>query len=545
MLQMLAQYYCWLARFIIPVAAVAVIVLCARILFGTKRNKPLLAQFTDRKGNVFPITSYENAIGRARLCDVCVPAKRASLRAAALVLKDDGWHIYPTGSGCAVLVNGERISGDTAITGGDVVNIAGAELELDDDFDTGLPHEYGAELNKTRAKCAALTLTVMQLMMGLTLVIHYSHDGYIPAQIYACFGALIAVEWIYFALRRFDRVGVELCAFFLATVGLCVAASAVPSSLYKQFIAMLLGLAIFFVLELVLGNLALTMKLRYAVGMCAVGLLLFNIIFGTEMNGAKNWINLGFVTVQPSEFVKIAYVFAGCAALERLVTTRNLLLFTAFSGCCMVPLFIMRDFGTASIFFVGMLIIAYMRSGDLKAIILFVTAAVAGMAAIIALKPYVAGRFATYRHAWEFANEGGYQQTRTMIAIGSGGIFGVGGGKGNLDLVPAADTDLVFGFVVEEWGMIVGLCCVSVLVLFALYAFRNVRLATSSYYAIAGCAAAGMLIFQAALNIFGSTDLLPLTGVTLPLISNGGSSMMASFGILAFIKASGAGGDSR
>ncbi len=134
---------------------------------------------------------------------------------------------------------------------------------------------------------------------------------------------------------------------------------------------------------------------------------------------------------------------------------------------------------------------------------------------------------------------------RAYLTFTRGGIFGVGGGKGNLDLVPAADTDLVFGFVVEEWGMIVGLCCVSVLVLFALYAFRNVRLATSSYYAIAGCAAAGMLIFQAALNIFGSTDLLPLTGVTLPLISNGGSSMMASFGILAFIKASGAGGDSR
>lgn len=82
-----------------------------------------------------------------------------------------------------------------------------------------------------------------------------------------------------------------------------------------------------------------------------------------------------------------------------------------------------------------------------------------GAGAIIALMPYVANRFATYRHAWEYAATSGYQQTRTMVAIGSGGLFGVGGGNGNLDLVAAADTDLVFGFVSEEWGLLTALCC--------------------------------------------------------------------------------------
>ena len=544
MLSELASFYCWLIRFIIPVAAVTVIFLCAKILLVNKKGKPVLAEFFDKSGTVYPITSYENAIGRGKQCDICVPSKRAALRAAALTLKNDGWHIFPVTS-AAVLVNGERIDGDSLIEHGDTVNIGGAELELDDRIESDIPFDVTGELNRTRAVCAAAVLTAMQVMMALSLILHYAFIGDIPVQIPACFGGLILVEWVYLVLMKFKKVGVELLAFFLCTFGLAVAASAVPAALYKQFIAMIAGLIVFRVLCLVLTNLELTMKLRYAVGICAIGLLMFNIIFGTEMYGAKNWIDLGPITVQPSEFVKIAYIFAGCATLERLMTTRNLILFTAFSAGCFIPLFLMRDFGTASVFFMGMLIIAFMRSGDLRAILLFIGVAVVGIIAIITLKPYVASRFATFMHAWDNPYDGGYQQVSTMIAIGSGGLFGVGGGKGNLDLVAASDTDLVFGFVAEEWGLIVGLACVAALIIFALYAVKRAALTYSVYYSIAAAAAAGMFLFQAALNIFGSTDLLPLTGVTLPLISNGGSSMLASMGMLAFIKSAGLGGDAK
>lgn len=160
----------------------------------------------------------------------------------------------------------------------------------------------------------------------------------------------------------------------------------------------------------------------------------------------------------------------------------------------------------------GMLIIAYMRSGDWKTIAFFSGLAVAGAAVIIAFMPYVASRFATYRHAWEYAASSGYQQTRTMVAIGSGGLFGVGGGNGNLDMVAAADTDLVFGFVSEEWGLLIALWLRGLSdPVRAVCGAVRLR-ARSAYFAIAACAAAGMFLFQAALNIFGSTDLLPLTG---------------------------------
>ena len=542
MLQWLAYFYCWLIRFIIPVAAVTVIYLLFKILIGNKKEKPIFARLIDQNGKIFPITSKENIIGRGRHCDIVIRSKSAPLNAAAITLGENGWTLHPVGD---ILLNGNEPEATEQIGHGDIITVASAELTLDDSRDPYIPYDKNDELNLVRAKCAAVVLTMLQVMVALSLTIHYLSTDAFPIQLPICFGGLVAAEWLYLSVKKFDGVGIELCAFFLCTFGLSVAASAMPNSLYKQFIAMMLGLLLFIVISFVLKNLSLTMKLRYAVGIIGVGILFFNILFGTELNGAKNWIDLGFITVQPSEFVKIAYIFAGCASLDRLITTRNFLLFTGFSGACLLPLFIMRDFGTASIFFIGMLIIVFMRSGDLKAIILFIVAAIIGAAAIIALKPYVASRFATYLHAWENPYSGGYQQVNTMIAIGSGGLFGVGGGEGNLDTIAAADTDLVFGFIVEEWGLIIGLCCVAILILFTLYAIKRAGMTRSVYYSIAAAAASGMFLFQAALNIFGSTDLLPLTGVTLPLNSNGGSSIMASMGMLAFIKSAGLGGDTR
>ena len=107
------------------------------------------------------------------------------------------------------------------------------------------------------------------------------------------------------------------------------------------------------------------------------------------------------------------------------------------------------------------------------------------------------------------------------------------------------DTDLVFGILCEEWGLIVALCCVACLLILAIYAVRRASGARSAYYAIAACAASGMLLIQAALNLFGSVDLLPLTGITFPLVSNGGSSMAASFALLAFVESVGTSGERR
>ena len=242
-------------------------------------------------------------------------------------------------------------------------------------------------------------------------------------------------------------------------------------------------------------------------------------------------------TLLPLFLALVAFVFAGAATLEHLLTRRNFILFLGLSAGCFGALALMKDFGTAAIFFVTMLILIFMRTGNLTLIGIILAAAGVGSLLLVKFMPHITRRFAVWGHVWQNAADTGYQQTRTMVAIGSGGLLGVGGGNGYLHAVFAADTDLVFGMVFEEWGGIVALCAVFMIAMLALYAVWMCKGVRSAYYAIAVTAAAGMLVFQTALNIFGSTDILPLTGVTMPFVSNGGSSIVASWGLLAFFKA--------
>ena len=165
--------------------------------------------------------------------------------------------------------------------------------------------------------------------------------------------------------------------------------------------------------------------------------------------------------------------------------------------------------------------------------------AVLAVFVVLAVKPYVLDRFMGWGHVWEHINDDlGYQQTRVLTYIASGGLFGVGLGNSYLASVFAADSDLVFGLLCEEQGLLLGLVILLTFVLFIFYARSDVTRSRSTFFSIAACAAAGMLLFQAALNVYGATDVLPLTGVTLPFISSGGSSLLSVWGMMAFLKAS-------
>ena len=298
-----------------------------------------------------------------------------------------------------------------------------------------------------------------------------------------------------------------------------------------------MGIAVFIVMLWVLSDIERVVKLRMPVAIASVIVLVATRLLAHNINGAYNWIRIGGVSIQPSEIVKIGFVFVGAATLEYLQSTRSLTKYLVFALSCIGCLFLMKDFGTALIFFFTFLIMAFLRSGDIKTIFLVCAAALGGGGLVLTFKPYVAKRFETYRHVWEYANDRGYQQARLLIYSVSGGLFGLGIGNGKLRYVYAATEDLAFGMVCEEFGIIVAFAVLLTFVALVVYSIRYAVAARSSFYSIAACAASGLLLFQAALHVFGVTDLLPWTGVTLPFISRGGSSMMCCWGLVAFIKA--------
>ena len=129
------------------------------------------------------------------------------------------------------------------------------------------------------------------------------------------------------------------------------------------------------------------------------------------------------------------------------------------------------------------------------------------------------------------------QQTRALSAAASGGLFGQGAGCGWLKNIFAANTDMVFGMLCEELGLIVALCAMLAIIALAIFTVKNAAQGRSSYYVIAGCATVTLMLVQMSLNVFGVLDILPFTGVTFPFVSKGGSSMLSCWMLLAYIKA--------
>ncbi|MBO7667706.1 MAG: FtsW/RodA/SpoVE family cell cycle protein, partial [Firmicutes bacterium] len=383
--------------------------------------------------------------------------------------------------------------------------------------------------------------TLFQLLTAVELTLNHPETGRAVA---LCYGILALTMWGYVvANRAMGRRGfeAELLAIFSCTVSLAVVAGSQTGAIIKQTVAIVMGVVLFFVLGLYLRDLNRTVRTRYFMAAAAVGLLSLSLIFGAVTNGAQNWISIGGISLQPSELAKVCFIFAGAATLERLYVRHNLWGFIILTFTCLGLLALMSDYGTAAIFFVVFLVIAYLRSGDFATLGLISLGSVAALGLVLRMKPYIAARFATWGHAWQYASTSGYQQVRAMSAAASGGLVGVGAGNGWLRYVAAGDTDLVFALVCEEWGLIIALLLVASIICLSVFAVRVTRSGRSSYYTIAACAAASLFVFQTSLNVLGSVDILPLTGVTFPFLSNGGTSMLASWGILAFIKA----GDTR
>ena len=298
-----------------------------------------------------------------------------------------------------------------------------------------------------------------------------------------------------------------------------------------------LGVLTFLLVGWSLRDLERAKRFRYIAVLAGVGFLVVTLLFGKEYYGAKNWLIIGGISMQPSELSKVCFVYAGASTMDRIMNKRNLILFIAYSIVICALLAVMNDFGTALIFFCAFLIIAYLRSGSMGTITLACTAL--GFAGVMALKiaPHAMNRFASWRHVWENPYTTGYQQTQAMMCIASGGLLGLGPCKGWLHNIFAADSDIVFATISEEWGLLVALLTVLTIASLGLFAIRTARVSRSSFYCIGACTAAGILLIQATLNCLGTVDILPFTGVTFPFLSNGGTSMLGAWGLLAFVKA--------
>ena len=530
-----------LFRYIAPIVTVLLLFRCFKPLLTFRQEPEIWAWLYFADGKKVPITHWENVIGRSKNADIQIDFPTVSRNHAVLTRYDDGsWTITDADSKGGVYVNDEQVT-IRALENEDVISLGGIEMGL-----VPITERQEHRLKQLRTKAASgfdgavnlLLLTLLQCLVCMAFLLGAEANSY--ASILQGFGGIAFCQWmllLFYAIIKRPSFEVETIAFFLCTLGMSAIATVNPGEMVKQLLAMMLGLIGFLAIGWSLRDLERAKKVRYLAAVAGVGFLVVTLLFGTEYYGAKNWLIIGGMSLQPSELSKVCFVFVGASTMDRIMNKRNLILLIAYSILICGLLALMNDFGTALVFFCAFLVMAYLRSGSVGTIALAITAL--AFAGVIAIKiaPHALQRFSSWRHIWEDPYGAGYQQTRALMCLAAGGLLGLGPGNGQLRNVFAADSDIAFATISEEWGLIVAVSMVACIVVLGLFVIRTARVARSSFYAIGGCTAASILLIQTILNALGTLDVLPLTGVTFPFLSNGGTSMIGAWALLAFVKA--------
>lgn len=361
-----------------------------------------------------------------------------------------------------------------------------------------------------------------------------------------------AASYVLAAQRRLDSIPLSL-AYLLLAVGLAEIARLKPELFTAQLRWACVGIAFWALTVVLWERLRNFLAYPYVLGIATTIILLLPLLFGVSIGGNTNWLAFGGFSVQPSEFGKILLIFflAAYLADHRAVLTlparrflflhlppvRFIAPLVVLWGLAVLMFVIARDLGAALLFFGMAVLMTYMGTGRKSYVFLAGLFILVAAALSYALFGHVRVRFDIWLHPWADPNGMSYQVVQSLFAIGTGGIWGTGFAEGHPLLIPEVHTDFIFAAIAEEFGLI---GAVFVLMCYALLFWRGSRIAMGVPRAeesllAAGCAAS--LLLQAFIITAGVTKLLPLTGITLPFVSYGGSSMSASFILIGILTA--------
>ena len=267
--------------------------------------------------------------------------------------------------------------------------------------------------------------------------------------------------------------------------------------------------------------------------MLAAGLLIaLPLAIGTEQNGATNWIRIGGTSLQPSEVVKIAFLLV----LSWFMSRRRFWPWLLFALFCLLVLMLQKDLGTALIYYMTALCLFYASTGNLPLTGLGLLGGCGAAVVGYQMFAHVKKRVAIWRNPWMYSDTSGYQIVQALMAIASGGLFGLGLGLGSPRVIPVYFTDCIFAVICEQFGVLFGAL---VLVMYVILILRGAYIALSarhSFHALLAMGAVVMLGIQTFVIIGGVLKLIPLTGVTMPFVSYGGTSLASCMGLIGLIQ---------
>lgn len=313
-----------------------------------------------------------------------------------------------------------------------------------------------------------------------------------------------------------------------------------PSYGKRQLQFYLIGIVLFFLTFFILKVFNFWNKISLFYVIISIGLFMATLVFGSYIGGAKNWIILGPITIQPSEFIKVPLAFFVASFYSRYneISMKpfgryymNVVIYI-FIGF----LFLQKDLGTALIFFGLMILAQFVYEKDRVLITINIVAMIFGSILAYFMFGHVRIRVATWLDPWSDINATGYQITQALFATASGGLFGTGIGLGHPDYIPVAESDFIFSAISEEMGVFMGLAVILLFMILVYRAFKISLTQQDKFFSILAFSIGVLFAFQTFIILGGVLKIIPLTGVTLPFISQGGSSMLSGFILLGCLQ---------
>ena len=424
--------------------------------------------------------------------------------------------------------------------------VPAAGLDAEPVFDAPPPRPRGVNIEGMRKALmrsnTRLLLSAVMLFQFTAMLLISLQERPVDTQALILAVALPAVTWL--VVMAFGRLwpidrAMLILALLLCSVGIITLSDIARSkeTPLTQAIYALIGIVAMAVGVVFIRSVRHWKKWVLPGMVLCLGALASPWAFGSVQNGARNWITIipDRLTIQPSEFIKPALILILAAALAGRPRFVKCLPPIGFAAVCCGILLIQSDLGAVLLYFLTTLLIYFVATSNGFITLGGLGVGVAGSVLAYKLVPYVQTRVAIWQNPWSDPTGSGGQIVQALMAIGSGGLFGMGLGLGRPRNIPLYHSDFIFAAIAEEFGLLFSICLLAVYVLIIMRGLVVAMNARTSFHSLAAFGIVAMLGLQTMLIVGGNTKLIPLTGVTLPLISSGGSSLVStflSFGIL-------------
>ncbi len=349
----------------------------------------------------------------------------------------------------------------------------------------------------------------------------------------------LLIGYSYFIIRKFFSDGDKYIFIFssiLSVIGIVMIYRLNMATSIKQIIWFAIGVTGFILIVVVLPDLKSFSKYKYTYLIITIVFMGVATLFGREVNGSKNWIYVGSYGFQPSEFGKLFLVAYLASALKNYKDFKNLIEPGIVVMVCLGFMVLQKDLGSALIFFGIAITMLYIATSKFRYVATCFGLFIAGASISYKLFDHVRVRVLIWQNPWPYATTKSYQVVQSMISIASGGLTGSGLGLGHPEYVPVNTTDFIFAALCEELGILIGF---GIIILYFLLFYRCMRAAVyeeDNFSRLLAVGYAAMIASQVLVIVGGVMNAIPLTGITLPLVSYGGSSMLITFFSLGIIQ---------